>query len=75
MEDNRDGTYKVYFRVDKPGEYVLDIKFGGETIPEGRYTFTVSTDYRYRAAFAYRLRLLIALGVMGLEDVRMLEGC
>ena len=43
MEDNRDGTYKVYFRVDKPGDYVLNIKFGGETIPDGLYTFTVST--------------------------------
>ena len=43
VEDNRDGTYKVYFRVDKPGDYVLNIKFGGETIPDGLYTFTVST--------------------------------
>ena len=43
VEDNRDGTYKVYFRVDKPGEYVLNIKFGGETIPDGLYTFTVSS--------------------------------
>ncbi|XP_043200381.1 filamin-A-like isoform X5 [Amphibalanus amphitrite] len=55
VEDNRDGTYKVYFRVDKPGEYVLNIKFGGETIPDGLYTFTAQAEVPVTASRTQQL--------------------
>lgn len=42
IEDNGDGTFSIYYNVKDAGEYTLSVKFGGQTIPEGFYTFTVS---------------------------------
>lgn len=41
IEDNGDGTFSIYYTVKDAGEYTLNIKFGGQPIPEGFYTFTV----------------------------------
>lgn len=42
IEDNGDGTVNIYYTVADAGDYTLSIKFGGQPIPEGFYTFTVS---------------------------------
>lgn len=42
IEDNGDGTVNVYYKVADAGEYTLSIKFGGQPVPEGFYTFVVS---------------------------------
>ncbi len=42
IEDNGDGTFSIFYTVKDAGEYTLSIKFGGQPVPEGVYTFTVS---------------------------------
>lgn len=42
IEDNGDGKVKIYYQVADAGDYTLSIKFGGQPIPDGFYTFTVS---------------------------------
>ncbi|XP_051163533.1 filamin-A isoform X2 [Leptopilina boulardi] len=46
IQDNGDGTVDIYYTVADAGEYTLSIKFGGQPIPEGFYTFTASEEYR-----------------------------
>ena len=40
--DNGDGTVSVVYTPRKPGAYALEIKFGGKTIPNGKFTQNVS---------------------------------
>jgi len=47
IEDNGDGTFSIYYTVKDAGEYTLNIKFGGQSVPEGFYTFTVSNHESY----------------------------
>ena len=47
IEDNGDGTVNIYYTVADAGDYTLSIKFGGQPIPEGFYTFTVSRYFSY----------------------------
>ena len=42
IEDNGDGTFSIYYSVKDVGEYTLNIKFGGQTVPGGAYTVNVS---------------------------------
>ncbi|CAD1476979.1 unnamed protein product, partial [Heterotrigona itama] len=49
IEDNGDGTVNIYYTVADAGDYTLSIKFGGQPIPEGFYTFTASEEYRERS--------------------------
>ncbi|KZC12063.1 Filamin-A [Dufourea novaeangliae] len=42
IEDNGDGTVSIYYTVADAGDYTLSIKFGGQPVPGGFYTFTVS---------------------------------
>ncbi|KAF7274400.1 hypothetical protein GWI33_012941 [Rhynchophorus ferrugineus] len=37
--DNGDGTVSIYYKVEDAGEYTINIKFGGQTVPGGFYTF------------------------------------
>ncbi|CAH1121501.1 unnamed protein product [Ceutorhynchus assimilis] len=37
--DNGDGTVSIYYTVEDAGEYTINIKFGGQTVPGGFYTF------------------------------------
>ncbi|XP_036141494.1 filamin-A isoform X3 [Monomorium pharaonis] len=46
IEDNGDGTVNIYYTVADAGDYTLSIKFGGQPIPDGFYTFTASEEYR-----------------------------
>lgn len=45
IQDNGDGTVDIYYTVADAGEYTLSIKFGGQPIPDGFYTFTVSNHF------------------------------
>jgi len=36
--DNGDGTVSIRYTPQKPGAYTLEIKFGGNTIPNGQFT-------------------------------------
>lgn len=40
--DNGDGTVNIYYSVKDADDYTINIKFGGQPIPGGFYTFTVS---------------------------------
>lgn len=44
--DNGDGTVSIYYKVKDAGEYTVSIKFGGQPISGGFYTFTVSRFQR-----------------------------
>ena len=44
IEDNGDGTFSIYYTVKDAGDYTLSVKFGGQPVPDGFYTFTVSAD-------------------------------
>ncbi|KAK0098975.1 hypothetical protein PV326_011999 [Microctonus aethiopoides] len=46
IEDNGDGTVSIYYTVADAGDYTLAIKFGGQPVPNGVYTFTASEEYR-----------------------------
>ncbi|XP_048517321.1 filamin-A isoform X4 [Dendroctonus ponderosae] len=37
--DNGDGTVSIFYTVEDAGEYTINIKFGGQTVPGGFYTF------------------------------------
>lgn len=46
IEDNGDGTFSIYYTVKDAGDYTLSVKFGGQPVPNGFYTFTAgSEDY------------------------------
>lgn len=40
--DNGDGTVSIFYKVKDAGEYTVSIKFGGQPVSGGFYTFTVS---------------------------------
>ncbi|ROT84919.1 hypothetical protein C7M84_021888, partial [Penaeus vannamei] len=40
IEDNGDGTFSIYYTVKDAGEYTLSVKFGGQPVPDGFYSFT-----------------------------------
>ena len=42
VTDNGDGTFNIYYKVKDAGEYSLNIKFGGQPVPDGLYSFSVS---------------------------------
>lgn len=46
IEDNGDGTFSIYYTAKDAGEYTINIKFGGQPIPDGVYSFTVSVPQR-----------------------------
>ena len=38
----KDGYFDIFYVLNDPGEYDLDIKFGGQNIPGG--TFSIKVD-------------------------------
>ncbi|XP_046683134.1 filamin-A isoform X3 [Homalodisca vitripennis] len=44
IEDNEDGTFSIYYTVKDAGEYTLSVKFGGQPVPDGFYTFTAGSE-------------------------------
>jgi hypothetical protein len=56
IEDNGDDTFSIYYTVKDAGDYTLNVKFGGQPVPNGFYTFTVSTriiDFEFDAPRAH----------------------
>lgn len=49
--DNGDGTVNIYYTVNDADDYTINIKFGGQPVPGGFYTFTVSTKNIYLSLF------------------------
>lgn len=45
----KDGFFDIFYVLSDPGDYDLDIKFGGKKIPDGSFTVkvykTISTIY------------------------------
>lgn len=39
--DNGDGTISIYFSILEPGEYTVNIKYGGQSIPGGTHNIVV----------------------------------
>lgn len=37
----KDGFFDIYYVLSDPGEYDLDIKFGGKKIPNGSFSIKV----------------------------------
>ncbi|XP_066973718.1 filamin-A isoform X16 [Macrobrachium rosenbergii] len=48
IEDNGDGTFSIYYTVKDAGEYTLSVKFGGQPVPDGFYSFTAQSEDEYR---------------------------
>lgn len=46
VQENRDGTYDIYYTAPEPGKYVITIRFGGQHIPKSPFHVTVSTAGR-----------------------------
>lgn len=44
IEDNGDGTFSIYYTVKDAGDYTLSVKFGGQPVPDGFYTFTAGPE-------------------------------
>ena len=42
IQENTDGTVDIYYSVEDAGDYTVSIKFGGQPIPNGLYSFKVS---------------------------------
>lgn len=41
VEDNGDGTFSVFYSVKEKGDYSINIKFGGNPVPGGSFSFQV----------------------------------
>lgn len=58
IEDNGDGTFSIYYTVKDAGEHTINIKFGGQPIPDGVYSVTVSAltkiSWRFRSVKSRR---------------------
>ncbi|XP_025833644.1 filamin-A isoform X1 [Agrilus planipennis] len=44
--DNGDGTVSIYYNVEDAGEYTVSIKFGGQPVVGGFYTFTAEEEVK-----------------------------
>uniref|UniRef100_T1IWF9 Sarcolemmal membrane-associated protein n=1 Tax=Strigamia maritima TaxID=126957 RepID=T1IWF9_STRMM len=42
IEDNGDGTFSIYYTIKDVGEYNINVKFGGQPVPDGAYKLVVS---------------------------------
>ncbi|KAL8615195.1 hypothetical protein ACOMHN_029211 [Nucella lapillus] len=45
--ENVDGTFSICFTPQYPGDYTIEIKFGGNPIPDGQYTIQAVADDVY----------------------------
>jgi filamin len=43
--DRGDGTFTISFTPQFPGDYTIEIKFGGNLVPQGEYTITVGAFF------------------------------
>lgn len=42
IEDNGDGTFSIYYTVKEAGDYKIQVKYGGQNVPNGIYKIQVS---------------------------------
>ncbi|TRY66792.1 hypothetical protein DNTS_009583 [Danionella cerebrum] len=42
--ENEDGTIDIYYTADKPGNYVVYVRFGGENIPKSPFKVTATDE-------------------------------
>ncbi|XP_025106448.1 filamin-A-like isoform X4 [Pomacea canaliculata] len=45
--DRGDGTFTISFTPQFPGDYTINIKFGGNLVPDGEYTIEAVTEEEY----------------------------
>ena len=45
ITDRDDGTFSISFTPQSKGEYVIEIKFGGNVIPNGSFFVEVGTNF------------------------------
>uniref|UniRef100_A0ABD2W3Y9 Calponin-homology (CH) domain-containing protein n=1 Tax=Trichogramma kaykai TaxID=54128 RepID=A0ABD2W3Y9_9HYME len=46
IEENTDGTVDIFYNVEEPGDYTMSLKFGGQPVPNGLFSFKASEDYK-----------------------------
>ncbi|CAB1322710.1 unnamed protein product, partial [Coregonus sp. 'balchen'] len=44
VQENRDGTYDIYYTAPEPGKYVITIRFGGQHIPKSPFHVTATKE-------------------------------
>ena len=42
VKKNDDGTYSVNYKVKEPGNYTIELKYGGKPVPNGVISFVVN---------------------------------
>ncbi|CAL1528168.1 unnamed protein product [Lymnaea stagnalis] len=53
--DQGDGTFSISFTPQFPGPYTIEIKFGGELVPNGSYTVQAVLEEEYEAYLATKV--------------------
>lgn len=46
MVKNENGSFDIRYAISEPGEYQMNVKFGGKDIPNGSFSFKVSQQTR-----------------------------
>lgn len=44
VEDNGDGTFSIFYSVKEAGDYSINVKFGGNPVPGGSFSFQAVTE-------------------------------
>nr|XP_029490900.1 filamin-C-like [Oncorhynchus nerka] len=44
VQENRDGTFDIYYTAPEPGKYVITIRFGGQHIPKSPFHVTATNE-------------------------------
>ncbi|KAJ8002627.1 hypothetical protein DPEC_G00160850 [Dallia pectoralis] len=44
VQENRDGTFDIYYTAPEPGKYVITIRFGGQHIPKSPFHVTATKE-------------------------------
>uniref|UniRef100_A0A4W5PGZ9 Filamin C n=1 Tax=Hucho hucho TaxID=62062 RepID=A0A4W5PGZ9_9TELE len=69
VQENRDGTFAIYFTAPEPGKYVITIRFGGQHIPKS--PFHVTVEYILLAIVTHTC--IIFLSFDGMDQFRPLN--
>nr|CAD7429986.1 unnamed protein product [Timema monikensis] len=71
IEDNGDDTFSIYYTVKDAGDYTLSIKFGGQPVPDGFYTFTIRPRVCTRPPRKREPRVQYAPGLAGCQLIQI----
>ncbi|KAL0968726.1 hypothetical protein UPYG_G00270880 [Umbra pygmaea] len=44
VQENRDGTFDIYYTAPEPGKYVITIRFGGQHVPKSPFHVTATKE-------------------------------